>query len=169
MAELIAELVAFVIMLIVLWRFVLPVITRLVQNRQDAVQRQVEDAETATRELNEAHTRLGDSVERARQEGARIRDDARADATSIREELTAQAEEEVARMKQRGEEQLAAERDQVVRALRADLGGTSIQLAERMVNESLADDAARRASVDAALAEIENLPVRGAVTTGGGS
>jgi F-type H+-transporting ATPase subunit b len=156
--EFIAELVGFVIIVFVLWRYVLPLITKMVKNRQDEVQRQVDEAEEATRKLQDAQGRFDNAVQQAEAEAARIRDDARADATRIREELIAQAEADVERMLQRGQEQLAAQRDQVVRGLRAELGGASMELAERVVRNTLTDDAARAASVDSFLSEIENLP-----------
>jgi F-type H+-transporting ATPase subunit b len=170
--EFIAELVGFVIILFVLWRYVLPLITNMVKNRQDEVQRQVEEAEEATRKLEHAQGRFDNAVQQAEVEAARIRDDARADATRIREELTAQAEAEVQRMLQRGQEQLAAQRDQMVRGLRSELGGASMELAERVVHRELAEDSARTASVDSFLSEIENLPSpRGSreVAAGGGA
>jgi F-type H+-transporting ATPase subunit b len=157
-AEFIAELVGFAIILFVLWRFVLPLITNMVKNRQDQVQRQVDEAEEATRKLQDAQARFDNAVQQAEVEAARIRDDARADASRIREELTAQAEAEVERMLQRGQEQLAAQRDQTVRGLRSELGGASMELAERVVRQSLADESAQTASVDGFLSEIEGLP-----------
>ena len=169
MADLIAQTVAFVIILFVLWKYVLPLIGKMVKDRQDSVQHQVDEARTATRNLEEAQAKLDASVEQARQEAARIRDDARSEATTIREELIAQAEAEVARIKQRGEEQLTAQRDQVVRGLRAEVSGTSMQLAERVVHEHLADDTARSATVDGFLSEIENLPLPRSGAAVGGS
>lgn len=156
--EFIAELVAFVIILFVLWRYVLQVVKNMVRRRQDEIQRQVEEADEARRKLEDAHGRFDNAVQQAEVEAARIRDDARADATRIREELTAQAEAEVERMLQRGQDQLAAQRDQVVRGLRSELGGASLELAERTVHKELADDSARSASVDSFLSEIDSLP-----------
>ncbi len=171
MATIIAELFGFAVVIFVLWRYVLPVVNDMVKRRQDEVQRQVEEAEEATRKLEDAQKRFDNAVQQAEAEAARIRDDARADATSIREELTAQAEAEVERMLQRGREQLAAQRDQVVRRLRGELGGASMELAERVVRKELSDDEARQASVDSFLSEIENLPSpRGSqVAAGGGA
>jgi F-type H+-transporting ATPase subunit b len=160
MAEFISELVGFVVILFVLWRFILPLVKKLVIDRQDAVQKQVDEAEEATRNLEAAQARFDSAVEQAKGEAARIRDDARADSTRIREELVAQAEQEVERIKQRGRDQLVAQRDQVVRGLRSEIGGTSMQLAERVVVESLADDTARSATVDSFLTEIETMPAR---------
>jgi F-type H+-transporting ATPase subunit b len=169
--EFIAELVAFVIILFVLWRFVLPLITDMVTKRQDEIQRQVEEAEEATRKLEDAQGRFDNAVQQAEEEAARIRDDARADAAALREELIAQAEADVERMLQRGRDQLVAQRDQVVRGLRSELGGASVELAERIVRKELTDDSARSASVDSFLSEIENLPSpRGSqVAAGGGA
>lgn len=158
MATIIAELVGFAVVIFVLWRYVLPVVKDMVARRQDEIQRQVEEAEEATRKLEDAQSRFDNAVEQAEAEAARIRDDARADATRIREELVAQAEAEVERMLQRGRDQLAAQRDGVVRALRSDLAGAAMELAERTVRTELSDDAARSASVDGFLSEIESLP-----------
>jgi F-type H+-transporting ATPase subunit b len=168
---LVAEWVAFALMIFVLWRYVLPLVTRMVNNRQEEVQRQVAEAQEATRKLEDAQGRFDNAVQQAEAEAARIRDDARADATSIRDELTAQAEAEVERMLQRGQDQLVAQRDQVVRGLRSELGGASMELAERTVRKELSDDDARSASVDSFLSEIENLPSpRGSqVAAGGGA
>jgi F-type H+-transporting ATPase subunit b len=169
--EFIAELVAFVIILFVLWRYVLPLIKDMVRKRQDEIQRQVDEADEARRKLEDAHGRFDNAVQQAEAEAARIRDDARADAAGIREELIAQAEADVERMLQRGRDQLAAQRDQVVRGLRSELGGASMELAERTVRKELSEDDARSASVDSFLSEIENLPSpRGSqVAAGGGA
>lgn len=170
--EFVAELVGFVILVFVLWKYVLPLVGAMVRKRQDEIQIQVDEAEEATRKLEDARGRVDNAVQRAEAEGARVRDDARADATRIREELKAQAEAEVERMLQRGREQLVADRDQAVRTLRTELGGASMELAERVIRTTLDDDRARVGTVESFLSEIENLPSpRGSVraTTGGGA
>jgi ATP synthase F0 subunit b len=160
MAVLIAELVGFVLVLFVLWRYVVPLLRTMVTARQEAVQQQVDDAEAAAQRYAEAERRLESAIADARNEAARIRDDARADATRIREELTEQAEREVERIKQRGEEQLAAQRDQVIRRLRAELAARSMDQAERLVVQSLADDTSKAASVDSFLDAVEGMAAR---------
>ena len=170
-AVIIAELVGFAVMIFVLFRYVLPLVKDMVSKRQDEIQRQVEEADEARRKLEDAHGRFDNAVQQAEAEAARIRDDARADAAGIREELIAQAEADVERMLQRGRDQLAAQRDQVVRGLRSELGGASMELAERTIRKELEGDGARSASVDSFLSEIENLPSpRGSqVAAGGGA
>ena len=160
MAVFIAELVGFVAMLYVLYRYVVPPLQRMTRARQDTIQQQVDAAEEAARLYQEAEQKLESAIADARKEAARIRDDARADSSRIREELVAQAEREVERIRQRGQEQLAAQRDLLVRRLRGELGGQSMDLAERLVVQNLSDDASRAASVDTFLDELEAMVER---------
>jgi F-type H+-transporting ATPase subunit b len=162
MAVFIAELVGFALMLYVLYRYVLPPLQTMIKTRQDTIQQQVDAAEAAAERFREAEQKLESAIADARSAAARIRDDARADASSIREELVEQAEREVERIRQRGEEQLAAQRDLLVRRLRGELGGQSMDLAERIVVQNLSDDASRSASVDTFLDELEALVERDA-------
>jgi F-type H+-transporting ATPase subunit b len=168
---LVIEILAFLLILFILRRYVWPPLSKAMNDRQAMIHKQVEDSENAANRLRQAEERYGSALAEARAEAARIRDDARADATRIREELKEQADVEVARIRQRGEEQLASQREQTVRELRAEIGGLSMQLAERIVGNSLGDEASRRATVDRFLTELDGLPAHGArhATTGGPS
>ncbi len=157
MAVLISEIFAFLIILFVLYRYVWPLLSRMATQRQDTVQRQVEDSEQAARDLEQAQRRLDSALTEARGEAARIRDDARAAASRIRAELREQADREVERIRQRGAEQLVAQRDQTVRRLQAEIGGLSMQLAERIIVESLSDDERKAATVDRFLDELDQM------------
>ncbi|MFC4943893.1 F0F1 ATP synthase subunit B [Pseudonocardia sp. GCM10023141] len=169
LGEWISSVIAFAIMIWVIVRYVLPLVTKMVKDRQEVVQQQVDASEEAAQKLAEAQQRLASALDEARAEAARIRDDARADATRIGEELKEQARLEVERIKARGEEQLAAQRDQAVRVLRAELGTQSMDLAERVVTESLSSDARRGATVDSFLGQLEQMTgnARPAAVAGG--
>jgi F-type H+-transporting ATPase subunit b len=155
---LIAELIAFLLILFVLWKYVVPPLQKSLQDRQDIIQKQVEDAEEAQHKLRAAEERYDQALAEARTEAAKIRDNARADGERIREELREQANAEVERIRQRGDEQLSTQREQVVRQLRGELGGLATQLAERLVGHELADDDRKRATVDEFLTRLDQLP-----------
>ena len=55
----------------------------------------------------------------------------------------------------RGEEQLAANRQSVVNELRGQLGALAVELAGKVVGESLADEARRRGTVDRFLDQLD--------------
>jgi F-type H+-transporting ATPase subunit b len=154
----IAELVAFLIILFVLWKYVFPPLSKSLQERQDVVRKQVEDAEEAQRKLRAAEERFNQALAEARTEAAKIRDGARADGERIRQELREQANTEVERIRQRGEEQLATHRDQVVRQLRGELGGLAVQLAEQLLGHELSDDKGKQSTVDRFLTQLDEMP-----------
>ena len=156
----IAELVAFVIILYVLWKYVVPPLSKSLEQRQEMVRKQVEDAERAQRRMQEAEERFNQALAEARTEAAKIRDGARADGERIRQELREQANAEVERIRQRGEEQLATQREQVVRQLRGELGGLAVQLAERLIGRELSDDDGKRSTVDQFLEQLEEMPAK---------
>ncbi|MDN5915977.1 MAG: F0F1 ATP synthase subunit B [Pseudonocardia sp.] len=157
MATTIAEIVGFIVVLFVLYRYVWPVLKKMLDERQDLIQRQVDEAEQAEKDLAEAKRKHDSAVAEAEQEASRIRDAARAAAPRIREELQEQADADVERIKARGQEQLAAQRDQSVRGLRTEISGLSMQLAQRMIADSMADVGQKEASVDAFLEELNSL------------
>ena len=104
-------------------------------------------------------------VHEARSEAAQIRENARAEAQRTIEELRTQAQEESARIVARGEEQLASQRQAVVRELRGEIGTLAVELSEKIVQQRLSDDAQVSATVDAFLAGLEAQDTA-ATTTG---
>ena len=55
----------------------------------------------------------------------------------------------------RGEEQLANQRGQIVRELRGEIGTLAVELSEKIVGQRLSDDAQVRSTVDAFIAGLE--------------
>ena len=155
-ATFIAELVAFLIILAVLGRYVLPFIQKAMRERQEMIRQQVEDAEQAKEKLAEAEKAYQNALHEARTEAAQIRESARAEAQRTVEDLRAQAIEEQQRIIARGDEQLASQRTAIVRELRAEIGTLAVELAEKIVDQRLTDDATVSATVDAFLAGLES-------------
>lgn len=155
--ELIVGIVAFAILLFVLNKYAVPRFEAMYAERTDAIEGGIKRAQEAQEQAERLKAEYEEQIAGLRAEAARIRDDARAEGAQIKAELRAQAEEEAARIRQRGEEQLAAAREQAVRQLRGEVGGLSVQLAERLIGESLADDARRSATVDAFLVELDAM------------
>lgn len=152
----IAELIAFVIILAVLWRYVLPPVSNAMKERQNLIQSQLEEGKRAAERLKQAEADYQKAIDQARKTATTIRDEARADAASIREKMLAQAVEERDRIVESGRELLATERQEVMRTLRTDLGDLAIELASRILGESLADEGRQRGTVDRFLAQLED-------------
>ena len=98
----------------------------------------------------------------ARNEAAQIRDEARAEGQQILEELRAQAQRGVgADRRPAARSSWPAQRQQVVNELRGQIGTLAVDLAGRIVGESLAEDARRRGTVDRFLAELDSMAAAG--------
>jgi F-type H+-transporting ATPase subunit b len=157
LGEIIIGLIAFAVVLFVLIKLVAPRFEQVFQARRDAIEGGIERAEAMQAEAREALERYRAQLAEARSEAAQIRDQARAEGQQILEELRTQAQEESARIVARGEEQLATSRQQVLNELRGQIGTLAVELAGRVVGESLADDARRRGTVDRFLDELDGM------------
>ena len=155
--EIIVGLITFAILAFVVVKFVFPVIDKAYNDRRNAIEGGMERAEAAQAEAEAALEQYRAQLAEARTEAAQIRDAARAEGQQILEELRTQAQEESARITARGEEQLAASRQQVVNELRGQIGSMAVSLAGRVVGESLEDDARRRGTVDRFLDELDGM------------
>jgi F-type H+-transporting ATPase subunit b len=151
----IAELIAFLIILAVLWRYVLPPVRKAMTERQDLIRSQLEEGQRASERLKEAEAEYRQALEEARATAATIRDQARADAAGIREDILARAAQERDRIVESGRDQLTTERQALVRELRAELGNLAVELASRILGESLAEEARQRGTVDRFLAQLQ--------------
>jgi ATP synthase F0 subunit b len=157
MADYIAELVGFIVVIAVIWWKVVPPVRTAMTKQQEIIAKQVVDAKTASERLEVAERKYRDALAEARTEAAKIRDAARADAERILVEMREQAEREVVRIRQRGEEELITQRQQVIRELRGRIGELSVNLAGQLVSEHLADTDRRVGTVDRLLDELEAM------------
>lgn len=154
--EVLIGAIAFALLCFVLMKYVFPRMEQMYQQRVAEIEGGLERAAAAQAEADRRLEQYQAQLAEARTEAARIRDDARADATGIREDVLAQARDESDRIIAAGREALAAERATLVRELRTELGTLSVELASRIIGESLADEARRAGTVERFLAELES-------------
>ena len=159
--ELVVGSIAFAILCFVLLKFVFPVMEKTFAARVDAIEGGLKRAEVAQAEANELLEQYRAQLAEARTEAARIRDEARADAEGIRQDVLATAREESERIITAGRDQLASQRESIVRELRSEIGTLAVDLAGRIVGESLADEARSRGTVDRFIAELGSADTAG--------
>lgn len=165
-ARYIGTLFAFALIIGLLWWKGAPPVRKMMRDRQETIRHQLEEAKRADERLAEAEKAYQNAVMEARTEAAVIRDAAREDAQRIVEEMRARAEAEVERIKQRGEEHLVQQHQQLIRELRVRIGGLASELAGRLVREHLAAGDNRSATVDRFLDELEAVSARDGETGG---
>ncbi|WP_372443187.1 F0F1 ATP synthase subunit B [Actinoplanes teichomyceticus] len=153
--EIVVGSVAFAVLCFVLIKFVFPQMEKTFKARVDAIEGGIKRAEAAQAEANELLEQYRAQLAEARTEAARIRDEARADAEGIRQDVLAKAREESDRIIAAGSEQLAAQRESIVRELRSEVGTLAVDLAGKIVGEALADEARTRGTVERFIADLD--------------
>jgi F-type H+-transporting ATPase subunit b len=153
--ELIIGTIAFLIVFILLARVLMPRISKTLEERSDAIEGGLKRAETAQTEANKVLDQYRSQLAEARHEAARLREQAREEAAQLVAEGRAEGAAERERIIATAAAQVDADRQQALHALRAEVGTLAVELASKIVGESLADEARQSRMVDRFLADLE--------------
>jgi F-type H+-transporting ATPase subunit b len=165
-ATIIVELLAFLVILFLLARYVIPPINRALTERQDNIRRQFEESEQAKQAAEAAEREFRAELADARHEAARIREDAREQGAAIIAEMREQAQTESRRIIAASHAQLDADRQRVLTEMRAEVGDLATTLAGLIVGETLDDDARQQRTVERFIADLETEAPDGAEPAG---
>jgi ATP synthase F0 subunit b/ATP synthase F1 delta subunit len=153
----IGQLGGFALIVLLVWRYVVPPVRRLMTAQQDTVRKQLEESAESKKRLAEAQKAHAKAVAKAEEEAKRITEEARADSQRILEQIRAQADAEVERIKVQGGQQVELLRAQMIRQLRQDLGVESVTRADQLVREHVSDPESQSATVDRFIDELDAM------------
>ena len=154
-AELVLGTVCFVVVFGILGKMLLPRITKMLNEREDAIQGGINRADEAQAEAQAVLNQYRAQLDDARREAARIREEAHEAGAQIMAEMRERAEAEGRRITEAAQSQIEADRQQALTSLRAEVGNLATELASRIVGESLTDTARQGRMVDRFLADLE--------------
>ena len=157
MSTFIGQLIGFAAIVLLVVRYVVPPVRRLMAARQDAVRQQLKDSAAAADRLSESTTAHDNAVEDAKSEAERIVAEARTDAGRIAEQLRAQADVDAERIKTQGGRQVDLLGTQMSRQLRLELGHEAVRQAGELVRSYVSDPAQRSATVDRFLDDLQAM------------
>jgi len=153
--ELIIGAIAFLIVFAVLGKILLPRIQKTLAERTDAIEgglKRAEEAQTeAQRVLDQYRQQLAD----ARQEAARLREQAQEQGAAIIVDMREVAQTEARRIIDSAHQQIETDRMLALQGLRTDVGAMAVDLASRVVGESLEDVARQRRIVERFIEGLE--------------
>ncbi len=153
--ELITGLIAFFIVFGLLAKLILPRAQKMLEERTDQIEGGLKRAEDAQAEAAQVLDQYRTQLAEARHEAARLREEAREQGAQIKAELRQQGEAERQRLVESANAQIEADRQQALTSLRAEIGALSVELASRVVGESLETEARQRRVVDRFLEQLE--------------
>jgi len=155
LTELIIGAIAFLIVFALLAKVLMPRISKTLEERTDAIEGGLKRADDAQAEANRVLDQYRAQLAEARHEAARLREAAKEEAAQIVAQGRAEGVAERQRIIDSASAQIEADRQQAQTALRAEVGTLAVELASRIVGESLADEARQARMVDRFLAELD--------------
>ncbi|MGW0804995.1 F0F1 ATP synthase subunit B [Nonomuraea sp. NPDC002799] len=154
--ELVVGIFAFLVVLVVVGKILVPRIQKTLGERTEAIEGGIKRAEEAQAEAQALQRQFQQKLEEARRDAARLREEAREQAAQIKAELREEAQAEARRLVEAAHAQIEADRQAAFAQLRAEIGRLSTDLAGRIVGESLEDEVRQSRIVDRFLDELEN-------------
>ncbi|HLT20999.1 MAG TPA: F0F1 ATP synthase subunit B [Thermomicrobiales bacterium] len=153
-ANFVVQLIAFILFVIIFWKFALGPITGMLDARQATIRESLEEAERVRREMAAAEARNEEILLEARREAQQILANAREQADQniarSREQAQRQADEIVAQ----AQNVIQAEVSQARLDLRREVADLAVEAASRIVRANLDRDAQARL-IDELLAEAD--------------
>jgi F-type H+-transporting ATPase subunit b len=152
-SEIIWGSLAFLVVFGFLGKFALPAAKKAMAARSAKIEGDLAAAATAKADAEKEAATYRSQIGDAKGEGAKILDDARAQAETARKDIIARAEAEAADIKAKAIADADAQGDRVKLELQSHVRGLSIDLAEKVVGQNL-DRSTNEALVDRYIAEL---------------
>jgi F-type H+-transporting ATPase subunit b len=155
--EIVWSAIFFGILFFMFWKLVLPKLKVVLAERAEGIEKKLEKAEADRADAQALLEQYREQLAEARADAARIRAEAQAERQSIVAEARTEAQAAAAVVTERAQLQLEAEANQVRNALSRDVGRLAVELAEKIVGESL-DERRVSATVDRFIDDLEAAP-----------
>lgn len=153
-ATFIVELIAFLLVVFIIARYILPYITKQMDERQATIRQALADAEEAKRRAAEAEEAYKRVITEARSEARSVVDEANKLGEQVRADRRTQAEEEYERIVARARDDIEAQTRRATEELRRGAADLAVTVVEKVIGEGL-DPQAQKSLIDRTIAEVE--------------
>ncbi|MGV1003990.1 MAG: F0F1 ATP synthase subunit B [Candidatus Nanopelagicales bacterium] len=152
----------FLLLYLLFSKYVLPNMRRALDERTEQIEGGIQRAQELQSQAETTKAAYSDQLAAANKEAAAIRTQARSEGERIIAEAREAAQAAAAATAERAGAQISAERDAAEGSLRRDVGDLAVDLAGKIVGETLNDDTRARAMIDRFIAELEAQAAAGA-------
>lgn len=132
--------VIFAILFFILAKFGFPIITGMVNKRSDYIGKSLESAREAQRKVDALADEQRRLIDETKREQSRILNEAAQTRDDILKEARQQAHSEAEAILSQAREDIEAQRESALRDVRRQVADLSVEVAEKLVRGSLADD-----------------------------
>ena len=144
---LLAQIVNFVLLVVILRAVAYEPLRKMLAERQERIQKGLEDARIAEEARQAAETRRDEIISQARAEASKITSEASRKGREEAEKLLAQAREEAGRIRALASQEAEQERVRVLGQMKSEIAALTIAATNQLIGESL-DEQRQRALVE---------------------
>lgn len=148
--------ISFALLFLILWKFAWPVILKSVDERADLIDKGVEYAESARKQLDSAQLTADEIISTARRKEADILREADSLKSQIIEDARNDARKEAKKEIDAAKISIEQSRKEAEQNLRNEIGEIALEIATKVVRRDMSDDKAQATLVNSLLDEIEN-------------
>jgi F-type H+-transporting ATPase subunit b len=153
---LISQLVSFVILLLLLWRFAYKPVLKMLDERAKKIKESVESAETVKEQSLHAEEEVRKQIQAAGKQGQELIARASQTGEEIRKKAQEQAKLDAEALIARARQEIKSERDGAIDELRREFADLTIMAASKVIGETL-DKEAHKQLIDKVLQESQTL------------
>ncbi len=152
--SLLVQVVNFLILLVVLYRFAYKPLLTTLEGRTATIKQQLAEAQAAREQAQRQAAEFEARLREAQAEAQAVRERALREAAELRERLAAAARQEAARLLEAARAEIAQDVRRAKSELRAEVGTLAVEIAERLIQKSLRGEDHQRL-VQEALARMD--------------
>ena len=144
----------FLVLLTLLAKFAWRPIMQALESRQEMIQKSLDDADRAKKELQQVQQESAKIVAEARAEADTIIASTRADSVKLKEDLREKARAEAQSILENAERQIQQERDRALSQIRQEAVDVSLMIASKLIKRNLSQ-ADNEALIEDALKQVQ--------------
>lgn len=152
---LIAQIVNFLILLIILRKFLYKPVLKILHDRSKKIEKSLKDAEKIEKNLAQAEEEKEKQILAGKQEANKIVENSKKHAEQVKKEKLAEAKKEVEKVIKDAKDEIRSERKEMMNELRSELGDLVLLASKKLTNQTL-DKQSNQKLIDQAIKELQN-------------
>ena len=150
-----AELIAFILMILILGRYAYPRIIKAATEREDKIEAGLRAAQEAEERLSKVQAQVEQTLEEARAQAREIINRSHGEATAEAAEVIAKAKADAEALIERARTEIGGERDRAIQDLRTEVSSLVVAATQRLLGETI-DAKAHQRLIEQALTKVDN-------------
>jgi F-type H+-transporting ATPase subunit b len=134
---LVAQIINFLVLLFVLWKFAYGPIVAMLEKRQKKIEQGLKDAEKSHKKLLESAEKEKEVLRQARTEAKEIVEKAKEQAERSRSEMAVEAKTQAEKIISNAKLEIEREKEKTISEIKAEIGGLVVAATEKVIGEKI--------------------------------